>query len=108
MRPTGGLVSGGTPVTLSGGGFDAFLGEEDINATLCRWGADAGAPVTSPASLAPNTLVCPAAPRAEGNVEVSIALNRVDFANLSLAYRYYDAPSFFSVGPSLGSSPAAG
>lgn len=34
----------------------------------------------------------------------SIALNRVDFADLGLEYRFYAAPSFSSIGPALGAS----
>lgn len=102
MLPTGGLAGdghGGTPVTFAGDGFDAFFGRLDD--TLCRWGNET---FTSPESLSAGQLVCRSAPLPAGDVPVSIALNRVDFAALGLAYRYYAAPSFSSIGPALGAS----
>ena len=102
MVPTGGLVDGGTPVTFFGTGFDAFYGV--LNDTLCRWGNNSLSPRTSPYSLDATQLVCPSAARSPDDVPISIALNRIDFAELSLAFRYYEPPAFSSVFPELGSS----
>ena len=103
MEPTGGLVDGGTLVTLTGARFDSFFGK--LNDTLCRWGnASDSSPVTIPVSVQPESMVCPSAPLPRGLTELSIALNSIDFANLTLFYRSYEAPTFETVGPTLGSS----
>ena len=67
MEPTGGLVTGGTPVTFSGHGFDAFFGR--LNDTLCRWGNET---FSSPQSLTGATLICHSAALPAGVVPVCV------------------------------------
>ena len=102
LSPTGGLVGGGTLVTFIGHGFDAFFGA--LNDTLCRWGNATHSPVTAPVSIQPTTLICPTVAQPPGSVDVFIALNKIDYANLDLDFKYYVAPSFSSVSPTLGAS----
>ena len=71
---------------------------------LGRWGNTAAAPLPSPVLIEPNRLVCPSAARPPADVPISIALNRIDFAELGLAFRFYEPPSFTNVFPALGSS----
>ena len=101
MRPTGGLLAGGSRITFSGSGFDAFYGQLDD--TLCRWGDANDDPVFAPPlRMDEGELVCASVPQAvEGDVPVSIALNRVDFGNSTL-FRYYSNPSFAAVAPTRG------
>ena len=101
LAPNGGPLHGGTPVTFSGNGLDALYGALDD--TLCRWGAGADAPTSTPSLLEPERLVCASAPRSTAaangsfseDVAVAVALNRVDYATLpGLSFRYYTAPIF--------------
>ena len=103
LAPTGGLVSGGTPVTFLGHGFDGLFGA--LNDTLCRWGNESSSPVTAPTSIAPTQLVCPSfAQPGPRSVDVSIALNRIDYAALDLDFKFYNAPTVSLVSPDVGSS----
>ena len=77
MEPTGGLVDGGSPITFSGVGFDAFYGR--LNDTLCRWGHPAGDAVViaRPVRMDGTALVCTSAPQdAPGLGPIQIARNR--------------------------------
>ena len=105
IEPTGRIKTGGSPVTFRGAGFDGYY--EPMNNTRCRWGAGADA-ADAAAPRLPTELVCAsAADQPSGDVELSIALNAIDFANLSLAYRYYEPPSFASVEPRAARPTAA-
>ena len=126
--PAGAPVAGGSRVTLVGEGFNTY--DNDKTSVACRFASAAAAcdgfdegllrPTTQPrcigaavslASAFGDSLVCEVPPSplpggAAGQVELSLALNGVDFLSLdaapSRAFSYYAAPNLTSHLPRAG------
>ena len=126
--PAGAPVAGGSRVTLVGEGFNTY--DNDKSSVACRFASAAAAcdgfdpgllrPTTQPrcigaavslASAFGDTLVCEVPPStlpggAAGQVELSLALNGVDFLSLdaapSRAFSYYASPNLTSHLPRAG------
>ena len=86
VTPTGGIVSGGTAVTIRGEGFLAFSNSSAM--VRCKWGLDTNGTTldnstdheTVAVELGADRIVCPAHPKANpGSREVFLSLNSVDF-----------------------------
>ena len=91
IAPNDGLVSGGTPVTITGSGFTT--GDTvSIGGVTC----------TSPVIVSSTTITCTTGARVAGNVNVVVTNSDSLSISASNAFTYRGAPTVTSVTPSAG------
>jgi hypothetical protein len=94
--PIGGVISGGTAVTIDGQNF-VSTGE-----LACRFGTQQSSRVRI---VSATQVVCdtPTSPGgATGAVDVALALNGNEFVSLAAAFLYYTEPTLTSIAPNWG------
>ena len=61
----------------------------ELRSLRCRWGGDAGSPVTAPTSVEDGVVICPAAVvGTPATVPIGVALNGADFVDTGMSFKY--------------------
>ena len=108
IHPTGGRVDGGTVVTLSGSGFEAYA---SINVSDVRvgWGDTSLTNLTTPSVLTPNRIVVASFPQSTtARRNMSLALNAIDLYPLNVSFLYYEQPTNYTLSEPTGGPTRGG
>lgn len=96
LEPTGGILEGGTRVTIHGSGFDV-LPDSGAAFARCRWQSIFNSTLeTAAAEVSASAIVCTSPALPQGVHSVSIALNGQSFLLTGLEFTVFRQPSEFT------------